>query len=120
MGMWLIDIEGLSGMMNDDSYPASLVVVPFMAALFSGIIFWLVCFPICFATRLISNYYYLSKQVGGCIAVIITNLIGSIGYWFFTDTDLLWTEIYGIYFALGAGAFWLRSAYMINDSNIQV
>ena len=120
IGMWLIDIEGLSGMMNDDSYPASLFILPFVAAIFSGVIFWLVIFPICFITRLISNYYYLSKRIGGCMSIIIADFIGSIGYWFFMGNDLRWTGIYGIYFALGAGSFWLRSAYMNSDSNILV
>lgn len=102
LGLWLYEIGGTKGMMNDDSYPMSIFFVPLMAALVSGGVFWIIVFPCAQASRWIANRKRLTLSYGCMIAVYVPALLGV----------LLGVLSGSIYSALAAGSYLGLASYV--------
>ena len=108
IGLWLVDIGGLGGMMDDDSYPMSIVILPVIAAIFSGIAFWMGVFPFAHLARWVSNKQKLTTTIGGAIAVFSS---ASIGVFFGLVSGGVYSAlIYGAYLGVAALVFLLTTA----------
>lgn len=95
LGLWLYEVGGTTGMMNDDSYPMSIFLMPLMAALASGVVFWMVVFPWAQASRWIANRNGLTLSDGCLIAVYVPAILGV----------FLGVISGGIYSAVAAGSY---------------
>jgi len=78
IALWLVDIGGLGGMMDDDSYPMSIFTLPLIAAIFSGVAFWLGVFPCAHLAKWIANRKRLTITRGGSIAVCRSAAFGAL------------------------------------------
>ena len=102
LGLWLYEVGGTRGMMKDDSYPMSIFLMPLMAALVSGGVFWIVVFPWAQASRWIANRKGLKVSDGCLIAVYVPAILGV----------FLGVISGGIYSAVAAG-FYLGLASLV-------
>ena len=95
-------------MMNDDSYPMSLFIVPVVGTVFSAVAFWLGVFPFAHLARWIANRQHLTIETGGFIAfcgsVTMGLLFGGI------TGGLRGAITYCVFFGIGSLAFWLATA----------
>ena len=104
VALWLVDIGGLAGMMNDDSYPVSIVIVPLMAALFSGVAFWVGVYPVARLVCWLANEKGMSRWraawIGSGLSAVLGGgfglLAGGTGSGFY----------YAAFMGLAALAFW--------------
>lgn len=95
LGLWLFEIGGTKGMMSDDSYPMSIFLMPLIAALVSGIVFWIVIYPWAQMTRWIANRNRMTLSNGCAVAVYVPAMLGT----------FLGVISGGIYSALAAGSY---------------
>jgi len=108
IGLWLVDIGGLVGMMNDDSYPMSIFMLPLIAAILSGVAFWLAVFPFAHFARWISNRLRMTILCGGLIAVCCSALLGAL---FGAISGGLYAAlIYACFLGTAAFVFWVTTA----------
>ncbi|MEO6184404.1 MAG: hypothetical protein ABIP76_14900 [Verrucomicrobiota bacterium] len=61
LAAWLDIVGGLAGMMNDDGYPMSVVVVPLVAAVFSTVALFAVVLPFALLVRWAMRRFHLHK-----------------------------------------------------------
>jgi hypothetical protein len=95
LGLWLFEIGGTKGMMSDDSYPMSIFLMPLIAALVSGFVFWIVIYPWAQMTRWIANRNGMTLSNGCAVAVYVPAMLGT----------FLGVISGGIYSALAAGSY---------------
>jgi hypothetical protein len=95
LGLWLYEIGGTNGMMNDDSYPMSIFLTPLIAALVSACVFWIIVYPWAQMTRWIANRNGMTLSNGCAVAVYVPTIIGA----------FLGVLSGGIYSALAAGSY---------------
>ena len=104
IGLWLYEVGGTKGMMNDDSYPMSIFLMPVVAALVSGGVFWIVVFPWAQASRWIANRNQLQVSDGCLIAVYVPAFLGAL---FGLISDGISSAIAaGSYLGLSSLVFW--------------
>ncbi len=108
IGLWLTAVGGLGGMMDDDAYPMSLLMLPVIASIFSGIAFWIAVFPFAHLAKWFSNKRRLTLTRGGMIAAFSS---ASVGVLFgFVSGGVHAALIYGAYLGTAALVFWLATA----------
>jgi hypothetical protein len=108
IALWLIDIGGLGGMMDDDSYPFSIFLLPAIAAIFSGVAFWIGVFPFAHLGKWIGNRKNLSLIKAGFIATGCSALVGCI--FGAVSGGLYAAFIYMIFLGSAAVVFWVLAA----------
>ncbi len=113
IGLWIVDMGGLSGMMDDDSYPASIFLLPVIATLFSGVAFWIGVFPFAHAAKWIGNRTGLSFFKAGFLSVGSSAIVGGcFGCFFGVGGNFSAAVIYALFLGSAATVFWWTTVKM--------
>ncbi len=108
---WFVDVLILGG----DYDPLGLIALPFMACLFSALVFWLLIFPVCKLIRCTLNHLYPTQSLalGSILSAVICGLIGiAVGA---TAGDMAGSLMWGSYGAVSAFLFHHLSATVIEE-----
>jgi len=104
---WLIDIGGMKGMYDDDSYPVSMVFVPMIGALVSSIIFLILVLPSVLISRWLVRKERFPEQKARMIVLWVSILIG--GFSGLLTSDAVGMFASAIYVGCGAIVFWITA-----------
>ena len=105
--LWIAVMGGFSRAMDDDSYPGSIVMLPVVAAIFSGFAFWIAIFPLAHAAKWVGNRWRLSTRNAGVIAIGIPGLLG--GIFGILGGGVSAAMAFSAFLVSGAAAFWLTT-----------
>jgi len=93
-------------MMDDDSYPASIFMLPVIAALFSGVAFWIGVFPLAHAAKWVGNRTGLSIFKAGFLSVGSSAIIGGCFGCFLGERENFSTAVmYALFLGSAASVF---------------
>ena len=109
--MWVVDMGGLGGVMDDDSYPGSLFITPVLAALFSGLAFWVAIYPSALLARWIGSRKGWSLGQAGGMAVMLALAVGVL--FGVTGGGIVGAVFYAFYMGVPATVFWIVTARLI-------
>jgi hypothetical protein len=107
IGGWVSDMGGLRGIMDDDSYPFCIIIVPVVAAIFSSIILFTIILPQALLARLVVRRLCGHQAVPFIVFLGVSSvLIAPIARWHSNGRPFFSLVLGVVYLLAGCSVLW--------------